>query len=93
MKVGALCLCVCFYECMVRQHYKKSDSDCRKHVGSVPGERKLLSAGCGKTNVNFRGYLYKIILYKSFRLKIINTILIYNGMFILLSFRLGLSYK
>lgn len=53
----------------------------------------MVSAGCGKINMNLRGYLYKIILYKSFKLKIINTILIYNGLFILLSFRLGLSCK
>lgn len=52
MEVGALCLCGCFNGCMVRQHFQKSDPDCSKHVGNVPGEGKLLSANCGKMNMN-----------------------------------------
>lgn len=66
MEVGVLFLCGCFYGCMASQHSQKSDPDCSKHIGNVPGEGKLLSASCSKMNTNLRRCLNEIILYKSF---------------------------
>lgn len=65
MEVRVLCLRGCFYGCMVIQHSKKSDLDCLKHVVIDPGEGKLHSASCGKTNMSLRRYLYQFVLYKS----------------------------
>lgn len=66
MGVGVLCLCACFYGCIVREHSQKSDPDCSKPVGSVSRGEKLFSARCGKTNVNLRRCLKEIMLYKYF---------------------------